>query len=218
MRLLSILLLSLAFHPASSQTDGSRWHAAVGLSESTLSFQQNGAGALAIPIRYDFLNLHNSSFSLGTNIKIGSEDEYGVSFPLILLLIALLGGSGNNLDLSSLGSSNSNPTSNYSVKFFSDLPVLLHYNWGRGTARGADQRFGWFAGGGLSYTITGVTINSHGHAATATFPGWTTELGIRTGNHTQLSFSTTIRMQSTVGPIQHPFLFGLTLAFSAREY
>lgn len=218
MRTLSILLLSLAFLKANSQTDGSRWHTAVGLSESTLSFQQNGAGALAVPLRYDFLNLPNSSFSIGTNIKIGSEDEYGASFPLILLLFALLSESGNSPDLSALGSSNTNPTSSYSVKFFTDLPILLHYNWGRGTARGADQRFGWFAGGGLSYTITGVTINSHGHAATATFPGWTTELGIRTGKHTQLSFSTTIPMQPAVGPIQHPLLFGLTLAFSTREY
>jgi hypothetical protein len=218
MRLLSILLLSLAFLPAKSQTEGSPWHAAVGLTESTISFDRNGAGALAVPLRYDFLNLRNASLSLGTNMKIGTEDEYGVSFPLILLLIAVLDGSGSNPDFSNLGGSNSNPSSSYSIKFFSDLPVMLQYNWGRGTARGADRRFGWFAGGGVSYTITGVTINSNGHAATATFPGWTAEIGIRTGKNMQLGFSTTVPMQPAVGPIQHPLLFGLTLAFSAREY
>jgi hypothetical protein len=41
------------------------------------NFQQNGAGAFVVPVRYDWLKFGKSSFLLGTNLKIGTEDEYG---------------------------------------------------------------------------------------------------------------------------------------------
>ena len=86
MRTLPILLLVLCTSYARGQIHYKRenWHGGIGLTEASLNFHQNGAGGVAIPFRYDLVKIGKSSISLGSNIKIGSEDEYGVSFPAIL--------------------------------------------------------------------------------------------------------------------------------------
>ncbi len=192
-----------------------RWHASFGITEATLNFQQNGSGALAFPIRYDLLRGHNGSLSLGTNLKIGSEDEYGVSFPAILIVMALVGLAGGDPDLSGLSTPNTSSSGNgYSVNLFADFPLMLQYNRGLGTANVNQRRFGWFVGAGVTYTITGVNLTSSGHGTSENFPGWIGNIGIRFARDKELGFSTTLPFQNSVGPIQHPLFFALTFAVS----
>jgi hypothetical protein len=217
MRIAITLFLLLAILSGRAQIDPSRWHVAAGISEATLNFQQNGAGALAVPIRYDLLRGRNSTLSLGTNLKIGSEDEYGISFPAILLLLSLLSLSGSSPDLSNLNTTGSGSGNGYSVNLYADMPLLLQYNWGLGTPNISEHHFGWFVGGGMTYTLTGVTVSSTGHGRQVDFLGWMGDLGIRFNRCAELSFSTTVPLQNTIGPIQHPLSFALTLAFTSRE-
>jgi hypothetical protein len=212
MRIIPFLLLLLPALAANGQSKDSRWHSAAGLAEGTLNFKQNGAGAFAFPLRYDLLNGNNSSLSLGTNLKFGSEDEYGASFPAILILVALLSASGANPDFSGTGSNNSSSGSGYSINFFADFPLMLEYNWGLGTANTSDHHLGWFIGAGATFTTTGVTLTSAGHGTSENFFGWTGNIGFRFARNKELSFSTTLPFQNSVGPIQHPLFFALTFA------
>jgi hypothetical protein len=217
MRIIPFLLLLLPVLAANGQSENSRWHGAVGITEGTLNFQQNAAGAVAIPVRFDFLSGHNSALSLGTNLKIGSADEYGYSFPVILVLLALLGASGAQPDLSGTSSSSNSSNSNgYSVNLFADFPLMLEYNWGLGTVNTSDHHVGWFMGAGATYTTTGVTLTSAGHGTSENFFGWTGNIGIRFARNKELSFSTTLPFQNSVGPIRHPLFLALTFAVTPR--
>ncbi len=218
MRLMPLLLLLLSGAAATGQSADDRWHAAIGVTEATLSFRQNAAGALAIPIRYDAVTGHNSSLSLGTNLKIGSEDEYGASFPAILILMVIGGLTGGNADFTDLGTNiNTQSADSYSINLFADFPLMLQYNWGLGTANEAGHRFGWFAGAGASYTITGLSLNNAGHGTSENFFGWIGNLGIRFARNKELGFSTTLPMQNTIGGISHPLFFALTFAVIPRD-
>jgi hypothetical protein len=212
MRTIPMLLLVLIFFEGKAQ-EGNKWHVGFGLTGASLNFQQNGAAGLAIPIRYDFLSTPNSSFSLGTNIKIGSEDEYSISFPVIAAFIVLADAAGANPDLSDLPDNSGKVShSSYSVNFFGDFPLLLNYNWGLGSNDNSLKTFGWYIGGGVTYTMTGVSLNSSGYAPAVAFPGWTGNIGIRLSRNIDIGFSLTKPMQNTVGPIQHPLMFSLTIS------
>jgi hypothetical protein len=157
MRTLPILLLLLNSYccPGQIHYKHENLHVGFGYTASSINFQQNGAGAFVVPVRYDWLKFGKSSFSLGTNLKIGTEDEYGVSFPILLIIAAILGSTGSSPDLSSVNTNNLLP--NYSINFYSETPLLLHYNFGLGT-KGAsgDPSAGFYIGGGINFVVTGV--------------------------------------------------------------
>ena len=204
-----LLLFSLCSGAQSSQYEN--WHVGGGLSFGTLNFSQNGAGAIAVPIDYDFLKFKNSSFSLGTNLKIGSEDEYGVSFPVLLILILLADGTGANFNDINSSSNGSTP---YGVGLFSDLPLLLHYNFGQGTTNDRDRRFGFYVGGGMTYTLTGFTLQKTTQQSTHFF-GFAGNIGIRwkdsKDSHEDLGFSMVLPQNNPIGPIHKPVFYQLNL-------
>lgn len=222
MRIAITLFLLSAFLSGKAQTEPdqtnpSRFHGALGFTEATLNFKQNGAGAFAIPMRYDLLRGHNSALGLGTHLKFGTEDEYGVSFPGILILLALIGWSGANPDFSNLNTPGSGSGNGYSINLFADMPLLLQYNWGLGTNNRSEHGFGWSVGGGMTYTITGLTVSSTGHGKQVDFLGWMGSIGVRFNRDHELSFSTTVPLQNTVGSVQHPLFFALTFAGSFHK-
>jgi len=213
MRTLSALLLLLFSLCANGQLFHSpNWNTGGGLSFGTLNFQQNGAGGVAVPIRYDFLNVGKSSISLGTNLKIGSEDADGISFPIILILTLILDAS--NADASNffntINNNSGNKGSPYGVGLFSDFPLLLHYNFGLGTKKGDDNPFGFYVGGGMSYTITGYPLSATMQQSTGFF-GWVANAGIRLPGGLDLGFSVTRPLNNPIGPINNPLLYQLTL-------
>jgi hypothetical protein len=215
MRTLPILLLLLNTYCCFGQIryKHENLHLGIGYTGSSINFQQNGTGAIAVPIRYDWLKFGKSSFSLGTNLKIGTEDEYGVSFPALLIVAMLIGASGASPDISS---SNGNLLPNYSINFYSETPLLLHYNFGLGTnsTSGAPSA-GFYVGGGINFVVTGVPLggqNSSQLQQSTAFLGWIANAGIRFGRHADLGFSVTKPFQNTVGPINNPLLYGFTIS------
>jgi hypothetical protein len=216
MRTLPILLLLLNSYccPGQIHYKHENLHVGFGYTASSINFQQNGAGAFVVPVRYDWLKFGKSSFSLGTNLKIGTEDEYGVSFPIPLIIAAILGSTGSSPDLSSVNTNNLLP--NYSINFYSETPLLLHYNFGLGTnGASGDPSAGFYIGGGINFVVTGVPLggqNSSQLQQSTCFLGWIANAGIRFGHHADLGFSVTKPFQNNVGPINSPLLFGFTIS------
>jgi|GEM_PF-3057832 len=188
---------------------GANWHSGFGLAFGTVNFKENGNGALAIPIRYDFLNIGDASFSLGTNIKIGTEDRYGLSFPVLLILLVIAGAVDNSSAWADIGGNGNDDGKGYGIGFFTDLPLLIHYNVGLGTREGQYERIGYYVGGGFSYTLTGYTLYKTVQQSTHFF-GWVGNAGVRLRNGVDLGFSLTLPRNNPVGPIQNPVFYQLT--------
>jgi len=199
---------------SSQSPRGGNWHAGLGLAFGTLNFNQNGHGAIAVPVRYDFLNIGSSSFSMGTNIKIGTEDEYGVSFPVLLLLFGVASAVGAN-GAAIFPDANNNNGSGYGIGLFLDLPLLLHYNVGLGTKEGENNPIGYYVGGGMSYTLTGYTPRESVQQSTHFF-GWVGNAGVRFRNGIDLGLSVTLPRDNPIGPINHPILYQLTFCSFRR--
>jgi hypothetical protein len=220
MRTLTMLLLVLCTSYANGQFHykPENWHGGIGMTLASLNFHQNGAGGLAIPFRYDLLKTGKSSISLGTNIKIGTEDEYGVSFPALLALVALLSAVNDGGNFSGFnGNNNNNANSNYSINLFSEFPLLLHYNFGLGTYSDAgDPSLGFYIGGGMSYTITGVPL-SGGVQQSTNFFGWVANAGVRFARNKDLGISVTMPLQNPIGPINNPVMYQLTFSVFGKN-
>jgi hypothetical protein len=140
---IALLVLLFSFPDANAQSYHSDeyLHAGIGISTGSLSFQENGTGGLSILLRGDLLKSTNSTLSLGTNLKLGTADKSGLVFPLSVLEV--LSGSPSGADLT-----------NDWVGFFADIPLLLNYNFGLGSDYFSNHRFGFYLGGGVSYTIS----------------------------------------------------------------
>ena len=212
MRHIAVSLLLLSFLYTNAQ---SNWHTGIGITTATLNFQQNGSGGLAFPVRYDLLKSYNSTLSLGTNIKIGTEDQYGLGFPLILGLLLLSYSSGQAPDLSNINTSDTSKKGT-SVCFFTELPLLLHYNWGLGSNNDSYEPFGFYLGGGMSYTITGYT-NSAGNEHSTSFYGMVANAGIRFARNKDLGFSATFPFTHPIGPINNPVFYQLTFSIMSNH-
>jgi hypothetical protein len=198
-----VILLSLSGY-AQFNPD-SRWHGGVGISGGSINFQQNGVGALALPLYYNLVKTGRSSLSLGTNAKIGSEDINGISFPIVLGL--LVAGAQTNTTTDFNGADLSDR-----VRFFGDFPLLLHYNWGLGAGTKQQRQFGFYLGGGLDYTLSGYT-NQDDNERGIDFLGWMADAGIRWGKGGELGFSTSFPFSNSVGNIQNPVLYQMHIAF-----
>jgi hypothetical protein len=208
--ILSFILLSF-LHSNGQLIHSNNWHGGFGFSGSTLNFKQNAALGFAIPIRYSLIQFDNSSISLGTSLKIGAEDKYGVAFPLIVAYFVATGLSGADPDASNIDISKT-------VRFFTSFPLLLNYNFGMGARNWSDERFGFYLGGGMSYTITGFT-NSAGVQQSAFFLGLVANAGIRLGEGTELGFSLTLPLPAgqSIGPINSPLFYEFSLTFSGKR-
>lgn len=193
----SLALISLQ---ANAQSDTSRrWSFGFGITEASMNFHRNGEGSLTVPIRYNILQSHNAALSIGTKMKLGTEDEDGISFPILLAAMALSNGNGDWFG---------NDDDNTRISFFGDFPVLLHFNAGLGSTAGSTRRFGFFLGGGMTYTFTGFT-NDIGHSQSTSFPAWVADVGIRFAKNTELGFSLVRPLRDPVGNINNPILYEL---------
>lgn len=185
------------------------WHVGAGINLATIDFHQNGAGAFIVPIRYDFLQMRNSSFSLGTHLMAGTEDEYGVSFPVLVALLALANGAGAHA-ADFTNNYNDTGKNGYSIRFFTSIPLLLQFNIGYGSPNEKEYALGWFIGGGSNLTVTGYTYEE-GRQRTTSFWGLVIDGGLRFEKNGELGFSITRPFLDQIGPIQHPLMFQLRL-------
>jgi hypothetical protein len=180
-------------------------HGGIGLSFGSMNFQKNGTGGLSFLFRRDILKYGSSSLSLGTNLKLGTVDQLGVVFPFIVLIA--LAPQPTNPDLSN---------STDWVGFFSDIPVLLNYNFGLGSDDLSRHRFGFYLGGGMGFTVTAVT-NYAGAQQNTSYLGWVANAGIRFARDKDIGFSATIPLRNPIGPIYNPVLYQMTFSIFPRH-
>ena len=193
-----------------------RFHGEGGLTEATLSFNKNGAGGFIFPLRYDLCQWTNSSFSLGFNPAAGSEDRYGVGFPLMLAFVYGGGGNGNEFpDLRNFGDTSAKGTV---VCLFAQAPLLLQYNWGLGAGSGDDyyKRVGFYVGGGMGLTVTGVTNNA-GNQHSESFWGWVGTFGLRFAKNKDLGFDLTLPCENMIGPVSHPVMYQVHFCWNLKD-
>ena len=185
------------------------WHGGFGISGGSINFNRNGFGDFLFPLRYDFLHVGRSTFSLGTRFSFGSEDENGISFPVLVAFLLIFKSAGVGDDWSNF-TNGSGGKEGLAIRFFTDEPILLHYNWGYGTANGSDAPIGFFLGAGPAITITGYSYE-HNQQRTATFWGLQADGGLRFPLNTELGFSVTHPLDGPVGPIQNPLMYQIRL-------
>ncbi|HXB91406.1 MAG TPA: hypothetical protein VNU72_03920, partial [Puia sp.] len=176
---------------------------------------KNGAGGFIAPLRYDLFQSPNSSFSLGFNPAAGTEDRYGIGFPLTLAFI-YGGGNGNDFpDLRNFADSSAKGTV---ICFFAQAPLLLQYNWGLGSGSGDrySKRVGFYAGGGMGLTVTGVT-NNLGNEHSESFWGWVGTFGLRFAKNKDLGFELTLPCQKMIGPIPHPVMYQVHFCWDLKS-
>jgi hypothetical protein len=182
----------------------SRWHGGVGLTAATLNFKQNGITGLSFPLWYDLFRDNRSSLSLGTNFKIGTEDENGLLFPVVM-----------GAAIASSVDPNIDPSLNHQVTGYTDIPLLLHYNFGAGAQRYSGYKTGFYLGGGFTQTVTGYTSPQTGQAAKTNFWAWVADGGIRfklSGEGAfDLGVSISQPLRTPIGPIHEPRMYQLNM-------
>jgi hypothetical protein len=184
--------------------DNLRTNAGIGLSGGSLNFHQNGNLGLNMYYTYNLVQLGRSSISITQGLTFGSEDEYGVSFPILAAVALFAGPSDQNLNL------------NHIVAVYADFPLLLHYNFGAGARRdteGSDnEKLGFYIGGGATHTFTGYT-NTFGKEAQTDYWALVADGGIRFKSPGAaawtIGFAVERPLRSPIGPIRNPLFFQL---------
>jgi hypothetical protein len=199
-----LVVLLFVFITNCSNAQYSKLHRAFGLTGATLNSGQSIASGLSFCLDRNILTAKNASFSLSTKIVIGTEDKSGLVFPALLILLLIEGYTDTSPDLGDL---------NINAKLFTELPLMLHYNYGLGSGSYNDHRFGFYFGAGFSYTITGFT-DTAGSVRTASFFGYKMDAGIRFHRNVDINIAQTISIQNPIGQINRPTFYQLTIAKS----
>jgi hypothetical protein len=126
-------------------------HWGIGFTGATLNSDKSVASGVSLYIGRDISQTTNSSLSLSTNLKIGIQDKTGTGLatPIIIALVAIANQGGTNPDFSGVN-----------ANLFTEFPLLFHYNFGLGSNEETGKKFGFYFGGGFSYTITSYTDTS----------------------------------------------------------
>lgn len=213
MRIIPFYLLLLPCLSAKSQDHPAKefwakWDAGGGLTGASINFHQNGISGFNFRGVYHFLEWGKSSFSLGLDWRIGTEDENGLFFPVE---VAASIGAGLIQD------DNFDASFNHQVAVYSDFPLLLHYNF-NGGVRGDGApigSMGFYLGGGFTQTFTGYTSPATSKAAQTDFWGWVIDGGIRLrtsdNGALDISLGVTRPLRAPIGPINQPLLFQLNI-------
>ena len=93
---------------------------------------KNGNAAVAEGLhynpRFNFIENEDFSLSVGVPLSVGFSGSYSSNY----------------------NSYNGNTVDN-TLAFMADIPVILNFNFGAGSTKDNEQRFGFFVGGGLGY-------------------------------------------------------------------
>jgi hypothetical protein len=157
-------------------------------------------------VEKDILQLENSSFSLGSNLKIGIQDKTntGLVFPAVFLLAALVDGltGDNNSSLSGI---------DINADAFAEIPLTLHYNFGWGASDYSPKKMGFYLGGGMSYVFADY-MDTAGTAQKTSFFGWKADAGIRFHDGLDIHISDVIPLNSYIGQISRPAFYEITIS------
>lgn len=199
--LLSALVFLLSAQSLKSQGFLDRFdiQGSYGLVNGSLNFQQSYASGINWGMSLNLLAFRNSSISVGNNLRLGYENQYGLGYAYLLGLIVLsLGTGGNNA-----------PNNSPNFPGYAEFPMSLRYNYGYGSSRWSQHKFGFYLGGGMNYLLTGYTNGSNA-GATASFWGWNLEGGVRFKNY-DLGLYKTFSLAGPVPGIAQPAFYGISL-------
>jgi hypothetical protein len=205
MRIMAIVLLIFIALGATAQDE--KMHFAAGFSGGTLNTPGSISSGFSFSAGRDIFRTPNSSISICTNLKIGTQDPTGLVFPVSVIVIgaAIYFNDPQALQGASLGSAQ--------VRLFTEIPLLVHYNYGLGSNNSSDKRFGFYAGGGVSYLMTGFTDIS-GKEQGISFMGLSTDFGLRFRRNLDINFARISSFQNAVAPIGRPAFYECTFSWS----
>ncbi|MFT3700920.1 MAG: hypothetical protein QM802_01010 [Agriterribacter sp.] len=175
---------------------------AIGLTGAWLNHRQSVAGGLSVTVQKELIQENNSSLSVGTNIKVGIEDKLGSGVVIPVLVYWYGNAAGSHMNKDSTGGK---------IHLFLDLPLLLHYNVGFGSAEGSLQKVGFYFGGGATYILTGYT-NEAGHSKQTNFAGMVADGGIRFRKGVDINYAAVFPFKKQIGPIANPYFSEITLS------
>jgi hypothetical protein len=184
--------------------DNLRTNAGIGLSGGSLNFHQNGSMGLNVYYTYNLVQLGRSSISITQGLTFGSEDKYGISFPVLATVALFAGSADQDLNL------------NHIVAVYADFPLILHYNFGAGARRDTEgsnnEKVGFYIGGGATHTFTGYT-NTFGKEAQTDYWALVADCGMRFKSPGAaawtIGFGVARPLRTPIGPISNPLFFQL---------
>lgn len=101
------------------------------------------------------------------------------------------------------------------VHLFTELPALLHYNFGLGSSDQTPKRTGFYIGGGANYIMTGFT-DTAGFFRETSFFGWVVDGGIRFKKIMDMNFANVFSLRQPIGQIKHPMFFEITFSLQLK--
>lgn len=131
------------------------------LIQSTSGYSSNPVGAIMYSPRVSFMETETSSLSVGIPMSFGVSGSYN----------------SQNYDANSLG-------------LMFDAPLMFDYNYGAGSSKESEDKFGFFAGVGFGYHSNQyIASDMYGGEYSATMSGWGpagnagVRLGVGHGSH-----------------------------------
>lgn len=181
----------------------------IGYTVAWLNSKESIAGGASVFMGRNISERPNSSFSISTNVKIGIEDKIGTGL-VIPLFFAMAATNNHHISSSSINN-NTDKLNGGKIHLFTDFPLLLHYNFGLGSNKDCNKKFGFYLGGGISYTTTGYT-DTLGFSKGTGFFGCVIDGGIRVAESIDINYSNVISLRKPIGAISHPIFFEITLS------
>ena len=203
-----IFVLFISTHLNGQIIRDDKIYTGIGLTGGSMNQSQNITGGLSIFIGINLLQTYNSSFSICTNLKIGTEDRTGFAVYAAAPIEIVDGIAGR--DVLKFGPN---------VNTFFEAPILFHYNFGFGSSRNANDRlnFGFYLGGGFNYILTGYN-DTTGNSIQVSFFAYTTDIGIRFRGGLDINLSASFSTKQPIEQISRPKLFELTISKYFRHY
>lgn len=185
----------------------------IGYTVAWLCSNTNVAGGFSFFIGKNIVETSTSSFSISTNLKIGMADRIGTGVlgPILLVALYFDAKSGDNNISNSLSNINTDGIDGGKIHLFADIPVLVHYNFGLGSSSKCNRKFGFYLGGGFSYTTTGYTDSLEFSKGTGFF-GYVMDGGVRFAKNVDINLSNTISLRQPIYTINHPVFTEITLS------
>jgi hypothetical protein len=176
----------------------------IGLINGSLDQPGSISGGISVAASGKCYIGHNYSFTVGTNLKIGLENQNGWGGPVTFAVVPVT--LITQTDANLLGS-------NYAT--YAETPLLLRYNFGLGASNDTEKKWGFYLGGGPDYLWTGYT-NSKGASQAMDYWAYTLEAGVRLVRHLELCLSTVQSYGQSAGSFPHaPAFYGLTISYFA---
>ena len=203
-----ILLIFLLSTRLFGQMRNNKVYTGIGLTSGSLNASQSITSGISFFIGRNVFENPNSSISVCSNLKVGTEDRTGLAFYAFLPIAIVDGIAGNDVW-----------TYGPNVHTFAEIPIILHYNFGFGANQDADDRFnfGFYIGFGINYSFTGYNDKT-GKSYQISFPAYTTDLGIRFRGGLDLNLSASLSMNRPTEQISKPQLFGFTISKHISHY